>query len=96
MFHESTCHGLSSWRGWRGGTLECGVRAGLCTAAHHIACCAYTKVREICNVISNDIQPVGNLRVLNRVGSLLGPEPAEKGWARHFIGSGFAGGRARM
>ena len=54
------------------------------------------QVREICNVISNDIQPVGNLRVLNRVGSLLGPEPAEKAagreaWARHFISSGFAG-----
>lgn len=68
-----------------------------------IASCAYphTQVREICNVISNDIQPVGNLRVLSRVGSLLGPDPAEKAagreaWARHFISSGFAGGQACM
>ena len=47
-------------------------------------------------MISNDIQPVANLRVLGRVGSLYGPGAAEKTagkeeWVRHFINGGFTG-----
>lgn len=51
-------------------------------------------VRELCNVISNDIQPLGNLRVLNRVGSFFPPEERfakKEEWLRHFITLGFEG-----
>lgn len=52
------------------------------------------QVRELCNVISNDIQPLGNLRVLNRVGSFFPPEERfakKEEWLRHFITLGFEG-----
>jgi maleylacetoacetate isomerase len=38
-----------------------------------------------------DIQPLGNLRVLRRLGSQFGAdEPARDAWARHWIAEGFA------
>ena len=54
------------------------------------------RVREVCCIVSNDIQPVGNLRVLNRLAELDGGDAAAKGarkgeWARHFIALGFRG-----
>lgn len=59
---------------------------------------ARARVREVCCVVSNDIQPVGNLRVLNRLAELDGGagDAAVKGarkaeWARHFIALGFRG-----
>lgn len=52
-------------------------------------------VRAACNIISNDIQPVGNLRVLKHVASLV-EDAAQKDakkeeWARHYINLGFQG-----
>lgn len=60
------------------------------------------RVREVCCVIGNDIQPVGNLRVLNRLASVVSAATAGDGaaaaggaakgeWSRHYIGKGFAG-----
>jgi len=50
-------------------------------------------VRQLCCIISNDMQPVGNLRVLKMVQSFFA-EPKEKDakrleWAQHFIKLGF-------
>jgi len=56
------------------------------------------RVREVCCIVSNDIQPVGNLRVLNKLADVAAPEgdaPAKAAkkaeWARHFIALGFRG-----
>lgn len=56
------------------------------------------RVREVVCALSNDIQPVGNLRVLNRAAEIGAPggdaaaKAAVKGeWSRHFISLGFAG-----
>jgi len=47
------------------------------------------KVRELVNIIANDVQPVTNLRILKRVKKLGGADaPAE--WAKHFMGVGLA------
>lgn len=43
------------------------------------------RVRSIMNIISCDIQPVQNLRVLNYVGE------TKAEWAKHFITLGFEG-----
>jgi maleylacetoacetate isomerase len=54
-------------------------------------------VRAVCNIIATDIQPVGNLRVLKHVMSLLpgddkaAKEEARSAWAKHYITAGFAG-----
>jgi maleylacetoacetate isomerase len=61
---------------------------------------AYTRaiVRAVCNIIANDIQPIGNLRVLSHVASLAAPAgdkaaagSAKTAWAKHWISRGFAG-----
>ena len=57
---------------------------------------ARARVREVCCLVSNDVQPVGNLRVLNKVATIVPGDAAAKGaakgeWARHWIGAGFAG-----
>lgn len=56
------------------------------------------RVREVMCAISNDIQPVQNLRVLNRLADLVAPAgdaaakgPVKSEWSRHFITSGFKG-----
>lgn len=51
------------------------------------------RVREICDVIGCDIQPVGNLRILKHIASLVS-DPAEKdaakaAWAKQYIVAGF-------
>jgi maleylacetoacetate isomerase len=54
------------------------------------------RVREICNIISNDIQPLGNLKVLGHAASLLPSDSTEAArteakekWSRHYIELGF-------
>ena len=51
-------------------------------------------VREICALIANDIQPLGNLRVLARLASHIEGEEAKasakREWGKHFIALGFA------
>ncbi len=52
-------------------------------------------VREVCQIIADDIQPVGNLRVLNHVASLF-PEKAagdaaKAAWGKHWLTTTFAG-----
>lgn len=56
------------------------------------------RVREVVCAVSNDIQPVQNLRVLNRVAELAAPGgdagakgPIKAEWSRHFIAAGFRG-----
>lgn len=56
---------------------------------------ARAQVRAVCAILSNDIQPLGNLRVLKHVASLF-EDPAvrdarKEEWARHYICLGFAG-----
>ena len=55
---------------------------------------ARARVREIMALISNDIQPVGNLRVLNQmaahvVGGAEEKAAAKAEWLKHFITFGF-------
>lgn len=57
------------------------------------------QVREISSVISNDMQPLGNRRVLRRVAQLGTQGPPDKAaadaattaWQHEFIGGGLAG-----
>jgi len=42
------------------------------------------KVRELVNIIANDVQPVTNLRILKKV-KKLGGEQAPAEWAKHFM-----------
>lgn len=53
-------------------------------------------IRALCCIISNDIQPVGNLGVLQRLVTLLPPDASPElkastrdEWARHYISAGF-------
>jgi maleylacetoacetate isomerase len=56
-------------------------------------------VRALCAIISNDMQPLGNLHVLKHVAATLqAPDSsaealaaAKTAWARHFLARGFAG-----
>lgn len=41
------------------------------------------RVRELVNIVSDDIQPVTNLRILQRVRGM--PEGSAEEWARHFM-----------
>lgn len=56
---------------------------------------ARAQVRAVCSIISNDIQPLGNLRVLKHVASLCEDPSArdarKEDWARTYIGLGFSG-----
>lgn len=47
-------------------------------------------VRRLCETVNAGIQPLQNLRVLQRLGNELGAEkPDVRAWARHFITIGF-------
>jgi maleylacetoacetate isomerase len=47
------------------------------------------QVRNICNIIACDIQPVTNLRVQKRVKALSGDADVATQWARELAGAGF-------
>mmetsp|Transcript_126904 Transcript_126904/g.353371 ORF Transcript_126904/g.353371 Transcript_126904/m.353371 type:complete len:225 (-) Transcript_126904:46-720(-) len=46
------------------------------------------RVRQICQTICADIQPIQNLSVMNHAAALAGRESAKKEWARHYISRG--------
>ena len=49
------------------------------------------RVRELAQIISCDIHPLNNLRVMNYLGGALGiSDEARKTWMRHWIEEGFA------
>jgi len=48
------------------------------------------KTRQLCEIITTDIQPVQNLRVLNMVKSKLNEKESTE-WGRHWIENGFNG-----
>lgn len=61
-------------------------------------------IRALCCVISNDMQPLGNLATLQHVAALVVPEggapeakaAAREAWARHWMATGFAALEALM
>lgn len=49
-----------------------------------------SKVRAFCNIVSCDVHPLNNLRVMNYVGDVLGAAAEQKGdWYTHWITEGF-------
>lgn len=54
-------------------------------------------VRRVCETVNAGIQPLQNLRVLQRLGRELGAEKTEvRAWARHFITIGFEALEAQL
>jgi len=48
------------------------------------------RVRALAQVVACDIHPLGNLRVLQRLGTQFGADDEQKGeWMRHWIAAGF-------
>jgi maleylacetoacetate isomerase len=48
------------------------------------------RVRALAQIVGCDIHPVGNLRVLQRIGTQFGADDEQKGiWMRHWIAEGF-------
>lgn len=48
------------------------------------------RVRALAQVVGCDIHPIGNLRVLQQIGSQFGADDEQKGiWMRHWITAGF-------
>lgn len=47
------------------------------------------RVRQICQLICADIQPIQNLSVMVHAGSLAGRDEAKAEWSRHYIRRGF-------
>jgi maleylacetoacetate isomerase len=49
-----------------------------------------SKVRAFCNIVSCDIHPLNNLRVLNYISNELGASDAQKSdWYTHWVAAGF-------
>jgi len=49
------------------------------------------KVREIMQAIGSDIQPIQNLRVLNKIGEITGDSAQKTEWAKYWIEQGITG-----
>jgi maleylacetoacetate isomerase len=49
------------------------------------------KVRQVVETIAGDIQPIQNMRVLNKVAEWAGGDQRKPEWAAHFIDIGFQG-----
>lgn len=48
------------------------------------------RVRALAQIIGCDVHPIGNLRVLQRIGTQFGADDEQKGsWMRHWIATGF-------
>lgn len=48
------------------------------------------RVRALAQIIACDVHPIGNLRVLQRIGTQFGADDEQKGsWMRHWIATGF-------
>ena len=48
------------------------------------------RVRGLAQIVGCDIHPIGNLRVLQRIGTQFGADDEQKGiWMRHWIAAGF-------
>lgn len=48
------------------------------------------RVRAMAQIVGCDIHPIGNLRVLQQIGSQFGADDEQKGiWMRHWIAAGF-------
>lgn len=48
------------------------------------------RVRALAQTVACDVHPLGNLRVLQRLGAQFGADDEQKGnWMRHWIGAGF-------
>lgn len=51
---------------------------------------ARARVRALAQVVASDIHPLGNLRVLQRLGTQFDAQEAQKAaWSRHWISTGF-------
>jgi maleylacetoacetate isomerase/maleylpyruvate isomerase len=48
------------------------------------------RVRALAQIVACDIHPLGNLRVLQRIGTQFGADDEQKGiWMRHWVAAGF-------
>lgn len=48
------------------------------------------RVRALAQIVGCDVHPIGNLRVLQRIGAQFGADDEQKGiWMRHWIATGF-------